>query len=355
MTAALRGGAGDVTVTGLRHEPVGTGQMGSSYRFHLEYAAGGPTGAGGSDGGVTTAPRTVVVKMGAGDPADRGVVRQGYRKEVGFYARLAGRVRIRTPHCWQAAISPDSRLFTLVLADAHPARAGSQETGCDVDQAADAVRNLAGLHAPFWNGALLGAESSWLERSDDAARAFMGELHAAATAEFVARYQAELDPLDAETLRRAAALTYRWQSGYEAPFSVLHGDYRLDNLLFPADGPGVCAVDWQTISIGLPGRDLAYFLATALPPDVRREHQAGLVLAYHQRLVELGVTGYSAADCFTDYRRGLPHGPLITVLGCVYAAGVRTAGSDRMFLSMAERACAAIRDLESLELIEAET
>ncbi|OHV31911.1 aminoglycoside phosphotransferase [Pseudofrankia sp. EUN1h] len=354
MTAALRGGgAGDVTVTGLRHEAVGTGQMGSSYRFHLEYADGGP-GSGGPDDAVSTAPRTVVVKMGAGDPDGRGVVRQGYRKEVGFYAHLAGSVRIRTPHCWQAAISPDSRFFTLVLADAHPARAGSQEAGCDVDQAADAVRNLAGLHAPFWNSALLDAESSWLARSDDAARAFMGELHVAATADFVERYRAELDPRDADTLRRAAALTYRWQSAYEAPYSVLHGDYRLDNLLFPADGPGVCAVDWQTISIGLPGRDLAYFLSTALSPDVRRAHEGELVDAYHRRLVELGVTGYTVADCFDDYRRGLPHGPLITVLGCVYAAGVRSDNSDRMFLSMAHGACAAIRELEALELIEAE-
>ncbi|MBL7495004.1 phosphotransferase [Frankia sp. CNm7] len=343
MTAALRGGgAGDVTVTGLRYEPVGTGQMGSSYRFHLEYAG---------DGAAAPAPRTVVVKMGAGDPASRDVVRRGYRNEVGFYARLAASVQIRVPRCWQAAISADSRLFTLVLADAHPARAGSQEAGCDVEQAADAVRNLAGLHAPFWNSALLDAESSWLERSDDAARAFMGELHVAATAEFVERYRTRLEPADADTLRRAAALTYRWQVACESPYSLLHGDYRLDNLLFPADGPGVCAVDWQTLSIGLPARDLAYFLATALPSDERRAHEADLVASYHRRLVELGVTGYSAADCFTDYRRGMLHGPLITVLGCVYATAVRTDSSDRMFLSMARGACAAIRHLDSLELV----
>lgn len=352
MTAALRGGsageAGGVEVTGLRHEPIGTGQIGSSYRFHLEYAPGRDTTADGRP-----APRTVVVKMAAGDPGGRDIVRRGYRKEVGFYAALAGAAQITIPHCWQAAISPDSRAFTLVLADAAPARPGSQEDGCDVTQATDAVRALAGLHASFWNSDALDAESAWLARPADAELAFLADLLVATTGEFAARYEGALDTADAETLRQAASLTYRWESTWTSPFTLLHGDYRLDNLMFPPAGGGVLAVDWQTITVGLPGRDLAYFLATALPPDVRRVHEEALVADYHQRLVELGVTDYSARDCFTDYRGGMLHGPLITVLGAMFAAGVRSERSDRMFLSMARGICAAIRDLDSLDLIAA--
>ncbi|EFC84118.1 aminoglycoside phosphotransferase [Parafrankia sp. EUN1f] len=354
MTAALRGaggahgagGAGDVEVRAVSHEPIGTGQIGSSYRFRLEYAPGRDTTAGGAP-----APRTLVVKMGAGDPGGRDVVRRGYRKEVGFYARLARDARIDIPHCWQAAISPDSRAFTLVLADAAPARPGSQEDGCDEAQATDAVRALAGLHASFWNSELLAAEGDWLPRPQDAELAFMAELLVATTKDFGDRFAGVLDQRDLDTLHRAAALTYQWESGWRAPFTLLHGDYRLDNLMFPAQGPGVLTVDWQTITIGLPARDLAYFLSTALPPAVRRSTEHRLVGAYHARLVELGVTGYSAEQCFTDYRAGMLHGPLITVLGCMFAAGVRSERSDRMFLSMARGICAALRDLESLDLI----
>ena len=54
-----------------------------------------------------------------------------------------------------------------------------------------------------------------------------------------------------------------------------------------------------------------------------------------------------------DYRLGMLHGPLITVLGRVYATGEQTAQSDGMFLAMATRSCAAIRDLHTLELIRA--
>ena len=45
----------------------------------------------------------------------------------------------------------------------------------------------------------------------------------------------------------------------------------------------------------------------------------------------------------------LPGG--LPVLGCIYASGVRTEQSDAMFLAMARRSCAAIRDLRSLDLL----
>ena len=44
---------------------------------------------------------------------------------------------------------------------------------------------------------------------------------------------------------------------------LIHGDYRLDNLMFPPHGTGVVAVDWQTLAVAPPARDLAYFLATS--------------------------------------------------------------------------------------------
>ena len=49
-------------------------------------------------------------------------------------------------------------------------------------------------------------------------------------------------------------------------FSLMHGDYRLDNMLFDPDRTRVTVVDWQTLGVGLPARDLAYFLATSLRP-----------------------------------------------------------------------------------------
>nr|MDT0666017.1 hypothetical protein [Micromonospora sp. DSM 115978] len=119
MTAALRAGGTEATVASLHYDRVGTGQIGASYRFHLTYDGATYDSVRGGKG-----PATVVVKMAAGDPAERDIVRRGYQREVGFYGRFAGSLPVRTPRCWQAAISEDGRFFTLVLEDAHPARPG---------------------------------------------------------------------------------------------------------------------------------------------------------------------------------------------------------------------------------------
>ena len=42
---------------------------------------------------------------------------------------------------------------------------------------------------------------------------------------------------------------------------------------------------------------------------------------------------------------------MITTMGCAFATGDRSAAADAMFLAMATRSCAAIRDLDSLELV----
>lgn len=342
MTEVLRAGGSDVEVTGLRYEPVGTGQTALSYRFHLELASD-RAGHG---------PASVVVKIAGGGTDVRRRLRPAYRNEVGFYTSFARRALVRVPRCWSAALSADGLRFTLVLEDAHPARAGSQVDGCTLEQAALAVRNLAGLHAPFWNAEGLTEDAGWPVRLDEAGMAFLGKVVIAAAAEFTERYQAELGPSDADILRRAAGLVAGWGRHTSSRHSLIHGDYRLDNLLFSGHSD-VRAVDWQTLEVGFPGRDLAYFLSTALTPADRRSHEAALVAAYHRRLVEHGATGYPADLCFEDYRRGMLQGPVITMIGCVYASAPRSDSSDRMFLSMATNVCAAIRELGVLDLLAA--
>jgi aminoglycoside phosphotransferase (APT) family kinase protein len=72
----------------------------------------------------------------------------------------------------------------------------------------------------------------------------------------------------------------------------MHGDYRLDNLLFDPERTRVTVVDWQTMGVGLPARDLSYFTATSLMPEVRADLEKGLVDDYHTSLLGHGVTSY---------------------------------------------------------------
>jgi len=111
----------------------------------------------------------------------------------------------------------------------------------------------------------------------------------------------------------------------------------------------VTAVDWQSLSTGLPLRDVAFLLGTGLHPRDRRTHERAIVGAYHDALGSLGVSGYDAGRCWDDYRRGLFQGPLICALGEAFAAP--TERGRRMFTLMAERAATAILDLDSLDLL----
>jgi hypothetical protein len=337
VTAALRSAGHDLTVTSTGAARIGTGQMGTTYRVCLAY-----------DG--EPGPPTLVAKVAGPDEASRAIVAPGYAAEVGFYRHLATTLAVRTPRCWYAAIAEDCTRFTLLLDDAAPATPGVQADGCTAAQAAAAIDNLVGLHAPRWDDPAL-HDLGFLMRADEATASMMGEALVAATDGFVDRYQGRLRDGEPATLRAVAERIAEWQPARAGPVSVVHGDYRLDNLLFSPSSDEVTAVDWQSVGLAPPLRDVAYFLGTSLDVGARRAVEEALVARYHDALVAAGIGGYPAARCWDDYRVGQLQGPLITVLGCMYAPGERTERSDAMFLAMIRRSCAAIVDLRSLELL----
>ena len=209
LTEALGTAGHELAVVAARAERIGVGQVGTTYRVELEY-----DGAAG--------PATLVVKAAGGDDAARARVSIGYAAEVGFYTQLASRVAVRTPRCWYGAIADDAASFTLLLDDLAPFEPGDQMRGCTIDEARAGVANLVGLHAPVWNDATL-FERDFLVRSDPDAAEFLGAVLAEATEQFVARYDARLDPADIETLRASARSIVAWQTTRTEPFSVLHG------------------------------------------------------------------------------------------------------------------------------------
>ena len=93
----------------------------------------------------------------------------------------------------------------------------------------------------------------------------------------------------------------------------MHGDYRLDNMLFDPDRTRVTVVDWQTSGIGLPARDLAYFTGTSLLPAVRAQVDEDLVDALPPSVFGYGITDYDRETCWRDYRLGMLQAPLLTL------------------------------------------
>lgn len=338
LTAAWVSEALGAAVTEVVAEQVGTGQIGTCYRLRL-------TGA--------DVPASVLVKLPAADQGSRDLLAGAYRGELIFYAEIAPTVAVRVPACHFAAIAPDSGDFTLVMEDLAPAVQGDQIAGCTVDQARDAVINLAGLHGPRWSDPTL-EDFDHLALSGPEDAAMLAELAGPTTELFIEGLGNLLAAEDVDTLRACVPVIEAWSLARPERFALVHGDYRLDNLMFaptgaPADVPRVVAVDWQTLSLGLPARDLAYFVGTSLDPAVRASSERDLVAAYHAALTSYGVSGHSLEECWDDYRLAMVQGPLVATFGCAY--GTRSERGDRMFATMVARSCAAIRELGTLDLV----
>jgi hypothetical protein len=336
LTDVFQSAGFDVCVRAVRSEPIGTGQMAHAERIFIEYK-----------GAASGAPTTLVGKFPSPHEASRAAgAAGGYRAEVLFYTELADSLSIRTPACYYGAISEDSSTFTLLLEDMAPARQGDQIAGASDEQIEAAVVNLAGLHAPRWNAPSL-REIDWIPVG---ANPTYGQFIRLATPAFLERYAEKLPGEDVEVLQAFAEKVDRWVETQPRNETLVHGDYRLDNLLFGAEEGGVpvAAVDWQTLSVGAGGRDLAYLLGNSSAPDRRRAHEDRMLDTYRRSMAELGAP-LSVDTVREEYRHGSFQGPFITILGAM-AVG-QTERGDEMFVAMAHRSATQIRDLDALSLL----
>ncbi|GAA3958025.1 phosphotransferase family protein [Gordonia caeni] len=343
LSAALTGDAPDpVRVDSVEVRPLGAGLTGSAYSVRARYAA--------NPGGV---PDHLVVKLASENHAIRERVSLGYRSEIAFYADVLDRVEIPTPACFHRSISDDGQTFALVLAHMDGHEQSDQIDGCTNEQAVHAVRALAALHGPLWcDPSLTSFTSTAMPLADEQTAYGLGEVTVMAAGITVDRLGDVLGPAHTEVLRRSAAAVGPWLLSRPERFALLHSDYRSDNLLFHAESSEVTVIDWQTLAVGLPARDLAYFLATSLVSEQRDALDRRLVEEYHRVLVdEYGITGYDVETCWEDYRLGLLQAVLVPTLG--YAFADRTDRADAIMSTMLIRACEAIARHDALGLIDA--
>ena len=328
------GALGEGAVTAVEWQPIGTGQVGDSARFTLSYD---PPDAG---------PATLAGKFAAADRTSRqtAVTHGLYAKEVAFYRELAADLAIRTPRAFAAEVSDDGATCVLLFEDLGPARGGNQLAGCSLADAREAVRQLAGLHAPSWNNPAF-VDRPWFAPRPGA----LDSLKAAypyATQIFAERYADDLAPELMDVCRELSARSERWFGREANDRCLVHGDYRLDNMLFEIKGgaEALGVLDWQTLQVGSGLTDLAYFLGAGVGTSLRA-HENELIDAYLSAMAERGLP-LAREAVGDDYRRGALHGVSTAVFSAAFVE--RTARGDAMFLDMARGACQLALDRESL-------
>ena len=341
LTEQLRAAGHEVEVVGFDAADIGTGQLGRCIRYRLEYGGDSPG-----------APLTLVGKFPSDNPVSRqtGVVLRNYIKEVRFYQELQPRLSISTPRCYFAEIVGEGPHFAVLMSDEAPAEPGDQIAGCDEDVARAAVLELAGLHAPAWNDvALLPAD--WLGRPSPRLSAATHDRYRTLLPGFLDRYGDRLDRDARDILCRYGEAESAWTGELPDPFSLIHVDYRLDNLLIDqrTSPPAITAVDWQSITIGLPLGDVAYLLGGSLRSERRRRCERDIVRGYHERLTAAGIADYSRETCWTDYRRGAFAGFGVCVIASMMVR--ETERGNEMFVAMTRRHTRHALDLNSAELL----
>jgi hypothetical protein len=298
-------------------------------------------------------PANLICKMPAGHEANRAVAETFhlYKREVLFYRDVAPRSQAYTAHVYYAAI--DGHDFSLLLEDLSAYDLGDQITGCTLEQTQGDIDWLAPHHASLWG------------RTDEPTLDFLPEVSTSYSSEGLAQGCAfDWDPMveyfGHVVPPHIAALKDRYLSALPKlfswmatpPLTVIHGDFRMDNLFFAAS-PGqepLIAVDWQGSLRGRASQDVAYFLSGSVPTELRRQHERALIKRWHAGLVANGVTGYSEHDAWEDYRRAVLYDWVMAVV----IAGTLDPSNERgrQWISvMLERSIAAIDDLGLIDLL----
>lgn len=314
-------------VTAVRPEHIGPleGVNSEVSRLHLE----GPD-----------APPTLVFKVPAAREGARGVAafQRWYEREVGFYEHLASSTPVGTPTAYFAQIEPDGR-YALLLADIVAVPQGDQIAGCSAEAAHEVVIAAADMHARFWNASELDA-FGWLpattvglERAGAVARAFArgwSLRRDAAPASIRSSIDAAVEAYP-NLLERAA----------RPPLTLIHGDYRLDNMFLGPAGEDLTVIDWQFVARCRGVYDVAYFVALDLDTTARRALEGDLFEAYRARLAAAGIE-YEREAIEVDYRLGLLLSYAVFAIGAMGQDRETRAG--RMHDIGLERLGAAISD-----------
>lgn len=209
-----------------------------------------------------------------------------------------------------------------------------------------ALAEASRLAAAYYGDQSLAERDYVLTVAQDDGGAFAEELMQQFWPGFLDRFGHGLAPECVAFGERYVQRTAYSMQRFQGPRTLVHGDFRSENILFTEDQATI--VDWQTTGLSSVMTDAAYFLGGSVAVDDRREWERALVEFYRDLLAEAGVE-LDFADCWDQYREFAVHGLMITVLGASFTAPEER--SDQMFMSMIQGHLQQCVDLGSSEFL----
>lgn len=323
-------------LSGVALEPVSGGLMAHMVRATLSYP------------GPASSPDSLLVKFPTDDAGSLGVAHamSMYELETRFYRDIAPLLPdMGLPRCYLTELSDDAKTFTLVLEDlSSELRAGDVLRPSTVDECSAALRELAKFQAPLWNSDTV-SSLDWI--ADPARTIGVFDSLPAGLQPFLTRFGDRLDAAHVTLFERVIPHAGEWVRSWKAPTVVQHGDFRSDNIMF-SKNPGsqrIAVIDFQTVRLGPPGVDPAYYLGSALATEDRRSAERDLIAEYYEQLLSGGVSGFDFDDCWDSYREGAMYGVLLFVGMAGQVAS--TERGDQLIVDQIRRYAAMALDLDS--------
>lgn len=341
LTGLLRSRGHDVEVVAVSSQPIGTGQVGATYRLSLDYAR--PAGG---------APATLVAKLPSGDPLSRatGKSHMTYIRESRFYQNFAGKKPLPVPDHLFIAFDEESHDFALIMHDLPRHRAGNQLAVPSREEAMHAMDAAAAIHAAWWGDPALD-RLDWLNGTRAVPPALDGDaLYAMFWPAFCDRYGARVTPEMKRVGEAYLGSIKAWSEGRDGPRCLTHNDFRPDNMLYDLADPDrpIVIVDWQTVGVGIGAGDVAYYMGTALDANTRKAEEAALFERYRAQLEARGVPALDTVDLWDVYRGAAFAGFMMGVTASMVV--VQTERGDDMFLAMCTRSAAMVLDHAEIAL-----
>ena len=336
FTSALGGQRSTVTEVRLDHMDIGA--MCRMVRATLTWD------------GTDPGPASVIVKFPTADEDTLGLARamQMYELEVRFYRDLLPHLpNISTPRCHLATLDEDTGSFTLVLEDlsgcSRPGDVLTESTGVECSAV---LAELANLQAASWNSPATAA-MPWLADPERTIQVF--DSMPAGLDPFLTRFGHALESEQVALFERVIPQAGSWIRSWRGPSVVQHGDLRTDNILFSLGAPPAATIiDFQTVRLGPPGIDSAYFVGSSLSTKTRRETERDLLTELHGRLRSAGIAGYDFDACFRGYREGALYA---VYLFCGLSSRVASSERvDRVIADQTRRYADMALDLEAPQL-----
>ncbi|KAL2813001.1 Ecdysteroid kinase-domain-containing protein [Aspergillus granulosus] len=324
------------TVTSFITERIGTGQVGECHRISLSYAPN------------ETGPATVIIKLGASGHLSResGMKLGIYERESRFYSEvvptLDSTALVKSYH---TVFDRDRDFFHILLEDISPAAVGDEIEGATLDQARLALDALGKIQ----KAALFTTHPKWVGDSNPPSQVYLQQLWLG----FLARYGSKVKPEHQQVVTRWLACfdTYAARiKGITKNKCLVHGDYRLDNMLFKYNGEtpvSVSVVDWQMLNMGSVFQDLAYFIGMSIPTKLRRENINELLQVYYEAFGS--NPPFTMEECLEGIREQIFWGlPLAFASPMILE---QTDRGDEMFLTMLDRLATYIIDLNAVQTL----